>query len=174
MKILGQALFWAAVMGVLGALAQGPSFQPWSSDQALLKLSVAHLSERLAPCRTLSPEEQAELPPTRRVTQVCERGRAPTRIQLQLNGEILVDRTIKPAGLSADGRSYFLEVFPIAAGAHALTVQMADTPREDGFDLTREINLDLRPGQALLVEIGDQGVILSGADPRPSVPEDEA
>lgn len=155
---LGQAATWSAFAALVGALATGPGFAPLGEDQALLKFSLAHLSERLVPCRRLSEAERQALPPTRRVYEVCERPRAPTVIELRLDGELLVSRRIDPAGLRNDGRSYYLDSFPVPAGEQLLELRLRDTPRESGFDLERRMTLRLAPGEVALVEVADDGV----------------
>jgi hypothetical protein len=158
LRVLGQAATWSALAALVGALATGPGFAPLGEGEALLKFSLAHLSERLAPCRRLSEAERQALPPTRRAYEVCERGRAPTVIELRLNDELLVSRRVDPAGLRNDGRSYYLDSFPVPAGEQLLELKLRDTPRESGFDLERRMTLRLAPGEAALIEVGDDGV----------------
>lgn len=160
LRLIGQILTWAALGAFVAALAQGPGFAPYGHDQALIKFSLAHLSERLVPCRKLTEAERQELPPTRRVSELCERGRAPTIIELELDGEMLIDRRIEPAGLSDDGRAYYLEFFPVPAGEHELMLRLRDTPRNHGFDIERKLTLQLAPGDAALVEVADDGVLI--------------
>lgn len=164
LALSGQGLTWAALAALVGLFGQGPSFAPYEPGQALIKLSMAHLPERLEPCRQLSAAEREELPPTRRVEEVCGRERAPTRFELRLDGELLVAETVEPAGLSSGGRSYYLEYLPVEPGRYTVTVRLADTPRTTGFDLEREMNLDLNAGESALIEIGDDGVSLGGVE----------
>lgn len=164
LAILGQALSWSVLFAAVGLLGQGPSFAPYEPGQALIKLSMAHLSQRLEPCRELSAAERAELPPTRRVQQVCERGRAPTRFELYLDERLLVHKTIAPAGLSNDGRSYYLDYFAVEPGRYVATIRLADAPETDDYTLERRLPLTLAAGQAVLIEIGDAGIVLDGDD----------
>jgi len=154
----GQGLTWALVAAAIAALAQGPDFQPYPTGRALIKFSLAHLPQRLEPCRELTAEERAELPPTRRVQEVCERGRAPTRFELSLDGEILAQATIEPAGLSDDGRSYFLEYYSVDPGEYRATVQLSDTAETDGYSLSRAVPIQLEAGQVALIEVGDDDI----------------
>lgn len=160
LAVAGQGLTWAVLATLIGLFGQGPSFPPYDPGKALIKLSMAHLSERLEPCRQLSAAERAELPPTRRVSEVCGRERAPTRFELMLDGELLVADAVDPAGLSDGGRAYYLEYFQVEPGRYTVTIRLADTPRTKGFDLEREMNLNLKAGESALIEIGDDGVSL--------------
>lgn len=155
-----QVLTWAGFAALIAALAQGPVFAPYADGEALLKFSVAHLSQRLVPCRQLTPSERQALPPTRRAFEVCERGRSPTLVMLWLDGEILVEKRIEPAGLRDDGRSYYLAYFPVPAGQYLLKLALRDSPRERGYDLEREYNLDLAGGESAVFEVGDDGAEL--------------
>lgn len=164
LALAGQGLTWAVLAALVGLFGQGPSFAPYEPGQALIKLSMAHLSERLEPCRQLTEAEREELPPTRRVSEACGRERSPTRFELRLDGQLLAAETVDPAGLSDGGRSYYLEYFPVEPGRYALTVRLADTPRTEGFDLEREMNLELNAGESVLIEIGDEGVAIGGIE----------
>lgn len=160
-RILAQGATWLGLAAVIGAFAQGPAFSPVADDHAELRLSLAHLSERLVPCRQLTEEERQELPPTRRVQEVCERGRSPTVIELRINGQLLLERTITPAGWHDDGRAYLLQRFDLPAGRHRLDMALRDTPREEGFDMQRQFSLHLAAGEAALLEVGDGDITLS-------------
>lgn len=163
-KLVGQGLTWVVFAAMVGALAKGPRFAPHDPGQALLRVSMAHLSERLAPCRQLSEAERAALPPTRRVTEVCERGRAPTRLVLSVNGRNLLDRTVAPAGLSDNGRSYLMTEFPIQPGRHRIEVQLFDAPGADDPNHHQRFDAQIETGRATLIEIGDNGISLTRLD----------
>lgn len=164
LRIFGQVVTWAMFAVLVGAFATGPAFAPLGDGQALIKFSLAHLSERLAPCRQLSEAERQALPPTRRGYEVCTRGRAPTVIELWRNDAMLVERSIDPVGLKNDGRSYYLAYFPVPAGEQSLELKLRDTARDSGFDLERRMSLHLAPGQVALLEVTDDGVSLKAPD----------
>jgi hypothetical protein len=148
---------------LIAAFSQGPAFAPIQPDHGQLKLSLAHLAERREVCRQLSEAEQQALPPTRRVSEICERGRASTRIRLELDDQVLLDRQVNPAGLHGDGRAYLLKFIDLPAGRHQLTVALSDRPDEDGFDKQQVFILDLAAGDAPLLAIGDGDISLRQA-----------
>ncbi len=156
----GQLAAWALFLVMIAAFAMGPAFSPVPEGSGELKISMAHLAERIEPCRPLTEEERAELPPTRRVTEVCERGRVPTLVRLRLDGELIIDRLVKAAGWQEDGRAYLLEFQPLPAGQYELELALRDTPREEGYDMQHHFNLALEPGDSALLEIGDGDVVL--------------
>jgi len=160
LSLAGQGLTWLVFAALIGALAQGPEFSPHDAGHALLRVSMAHLSERLEPCRQLSEAERAELPPTRRVSEVCQRGRAPTRLVLLVDGTTLIDRTITPAGLSDDGRSYLMSGFPVEPGRRIIDIRLHDSPRPGEPGQQRRFEVVLEPGRVTLIEIGDEGIAL--------------
>lgn len=158
--VIFRLLAWAAFAALIAAFSQGPAFAPYGEDDALIKFSLAHLSQRLVPCRRLTEAERLALPPTRRAFEVCERGRAPTLVRLSLDGELLFEKRIEPAGLRDDGRSYYLDYFPVPAGEYRLELALRDSPREQGYDLEREFRLVLAGGDAALLEVSDDAAVL--------------
>ncbi len=154
-RVLGQALFWAAVLLPVGLFAQWPRHAPVAEGLGQLTLSLAHLTQRLSPCRQLSEAERADLPPNMRAFEVCERERAPARIELRLDGRALLAEDVAPAGLHRDGRAYLHRVWALPAGRHALELRLRDTPRGEGFDRVERFALQLDPGVAALLRVGD-------------------
>jgi hypothetical protein len=152
---LWQATIWLLAMLLVVGLAHWPRYRPLPEGHGELKLSMAHLTERLQPCRTLSAEERAKLPPNMRALQTCERERAPAVVELLLNGHTLVQRAVPPAGLHNDGRSYLHQQWPLPAGSHQLTLRLRDTPRSEGYDHEQHFDLSLQPGASALLRVGD-------------------
>ncbi|QOC22499.1 hypothetical protein IC757_16065 [Wenzhouxiangella sp. AB-CW3] len=157
---VGQLAAWTLFLVVIAAFAMGPAFSPVPEGYGELKISMAHLAERVEPCRPLTEEEQTDLPPTRRVTEVCPRGRVPTLVRVRLDGELIIDRRVKAAGWQEDGRAYLLEFEPLPAGHYELELALRDSPREEGYDMQRQFKLALEPGHSALLEIGDGDVAL--------------
>lgn len=160
---LAQGLFWLAVVAATGYCAHRPRHSPLPPGHGELKLSVAHLTERLEPCRTLSAAERAKLPPNMRAPQTCKRGRVPARVELDLDGQPLQRSVIKPAGLSGDGRSYLHATWPLPAGRHRLELRLRDTVREAGFDEQARFEFELHAGELALLRVSDGDTVLTVA-----------
>lgn len=160
-NIVIQVLTWTAFAALIAAFAQGPRFAPYADDEALLKFSVAHLSQRLKPCQKLSAAERQALPPTRRAFEVCERGRAPTAVRLLLENNLLLETRIDPAGLRDDGRSYYLAYFPVPAGVYRLELALRDTAGDGDYNFRRNFELNLAAGDSAILEVGDDEAVLS-------------
>ena len=174
LQLLGQAAAWALFAAVTGVFAQWPIYSPLPEGHGELKLSMAHLTERLEPCVQLSPEEIAALPPNMRVAERCERARAEAVVQLLLDGEPLLDTAVRPVGLARGGRSYLQAHWSLPAGDYELELRLRDTPRDAGFDKVQRFRLGLATGESALLDIGDGDArLVSGRNPAPAPQEDQ-
>ncbi len=162
--------FWVLTGLALATFSHWPVFSPAAADQGELKLSMAHLTERLAECEVLTPEEVAKLPPNMRVTERCPRERASALLVIHLDGAELLRTWVRPAGFHNDGRVYLQKRWLLTAGDRELRVQLRDSPREDGFDYDVEVHLPLAVRESALLHISDTGVsVLRAADDPPLV-----
>lgn len=165
-QLLGQALAWGMFMLATGVFAQWPVFSPLPPGHAQLKLSMAHLTERLEPCVELSPEELAALPPNMRVVERCPRARADAVIELEANGELLLSASVRPVGLARGGRTYLQDRWGLPPGEYQLTLRLRDTPRNEGFDKVQHLSLRLAPGESALLNLGDgDATLVPGRQP---------
>lgn len=163
--LAGQAVAGLLFASITGAFAQWPRYSPLPAGHGELKLSMAHLTERLVPCVQLSAEELAALPPNMRNPERCERERAPAVIELRANDAVLLDTVVRPVGLARGGRSYLQARWPLAAGNYELEIRLRDTPRAEGFDLVQRLGLTLRPAESALLELGDgEARLIAGRD----------
>lgn len=156
-RLLGQLVTFALLAAAVASLSQGPEFVRLSPDQGELKISLAHLASRAQACRQLSEEERMALPPTRRVTEVCERGRPATRLVVRINDETWVDERVEAAGWHREGRAYFLTRMNLPSGSHQMVVGLGEGDAEPELS---EFTLDLTARESALLSIGDHGVEL--------------
>lgn len=170
---LAQLAFWAVCAALVVGFAHWPRYQPLPDGHGELKLSMAHLTQRLKPCRQLSAEERAQLPPNMRAMQTCERERSPARIELLLDDAPLFQGEISPAGLHRDGRSYLHRTWALPAGHYRLLVRLRDTPREEGYDLLQPFELDLRQGASALLRVADGGASLDPGGAGQTTPQSD-
>lgn len=154
-QLLGQALAWGLFMLITGVFAHWPTFSPLPPGYGQLKLSMAHLTERLEPCVELTPEEIAALPPNMRVIERCPRARAHAFIELEANGQLLLQESVRPVGLARGGRTYLQDHWGLPAGNYTLRLRLRDTPREEGFDKVQELSMQIAPGESVLLNLGD-------------------
>jgi hypothetical protein len=116
---------------------------------------MAHLTERVEPCVQLSPEEIAALPPNMRAPEQCARARVHAVVQLLVDGEPLLDTTVRPVGLARGGRAYLQANWGLPAGDYILELRLRDTPRDEGFDTVQHFPLSLAAGESVLLNVGD-------------------
>lgn len=148
---LAQILCLAAIGGLIGTLSVAPAYTRRAPKLAEIKLSFAHGAPRVD-CHRRTVAELAKLPPQMRRPDTCPRGRLPVRVRFVQDGDVLLDATLPPSGLSGDGPSRIYRSFRVPAGRHRLTLFLRDTPRASGFDYTFEENVDVLPGQNLVVD----------------------
>ncbi|NJN40401.1 MAG: hypothetical protein HC807_05570 [Gammaproteobacteria bacterium] len=146
-----QAVLYVAFGAALGYFSSYPVFRVLPSDHALVRLSLSHGAQPVAPCYERTPEELAKLAPNQRVKRVCPRERSPVRIEIDMDGEPLYRITAQPAGLKRDGTSTVYRRLPVVAGKHAFEARLADGP--DGkFGYTSKETVDLAPGKVLVID----------------------
>ena len=80
-RYLLQAINYSVFMGLIWYFATAPSFQILAEDEALITIAFAHAGALREPCRKLSYEELAELPPNMRKPEECPRERSPVTIR---------------------------------------------------------------------------------------------
>lgn len=160
-SILGQAVLYALFALTIGVFSQYPRYQHLPAGEALLKLSFSHPGQLKADCRKRTAEELAALPPNMRAPLDCPRERSPVTVELALDGTVISSRVIPPSGLHHDGPSTVYARFPVAAGPHRLSVKLDDSVREPGFNYAKDIAIELKPRQSLVVDFNaEQGGIV--------------
>lgn len=155
MQLAGQGAAWLLFAAVVGTFAQWPAYSTITPGFGEIKLSMAHLTERLEPCERLTAEELAALPPNMRAPERCPRERAQAVVELLVNGDPLLQTTVRPVGLARGGRSYLQGRWDLPAGEHQLELRLRDTPREQGFDKVQRFSLTLAAGESVLLKLGD-------------------
>lgn len=151
-RFIGQALAYALFAGAIGVLATEPRYSPIDPQAAMIKLSFTHVGQRAGACRTLSAEELARLPPNMRQAQDCPRARVPLRVELELDGRLLLARELPAAGLSHDRAASLYEKFTVPSGRHRVAVRLRDSARATGFDYESTREVELRPRQNFVID----------------------
>jgi hypothetical protein len=152
MRYLGQGVVYVALALLLGYFANSPSYTHFPPDKALIKLSLVHSADHISECRRLTAEEIAALPENMRRPLDCPRQRLPVIIELELDGVMIFDGSLAPTGLAGDGPSKVYERFPVDPGRHNLVARLRDSRRTEGFDYEHTADVDLAPGQNLVID----------------------
>lgn len=156
-----QAVLYALFAIFIGYFSTSPTYRHLEDDQALLRISFRHPGKIATECRTRSAEELAKLPRHLRTEQECDRERSPVHVRVEIDGELLHDEVVPPAGLRKDGASSTYRRMPIAAGEHHLKVMVNDDRRVQGFNYEGERKVTLSPGQVVLVDfMPDKGGVV--------------
>jgi hypothetical protein len=153
MQYIGQGLFYALFMGVIGYLSTFPTYTHLPPDETLIKLSFRHAGQHVGECRERTPEEIAKLPAYQRKggATVCPRGRADVVVELEMDGKQLYHEALRPTGLAHSSNSNIYRRIPVKAGIHTLKARLKDHPGDD-YNFTHEEAVDLAPGRILVID----------------------
>ena len=160
-RYLLQAVNYTVFMALIWYFATSPSVRVLNNDQSVITIAFAHAGELREPCRRLSQEELAELPPNMRKPEECPRERSPVIIELSLDGNKVYEESLAPPGLFNDGGVDIYYSKKISAGKHHIEIKMDDSIRKEGFNhfFSQDINID--PSKILLVSFDqDKGFII--------------
>ena len=151
-RLSAQLIFYTAFVGLIAYFSKSPDYAFVDPEMGVIRLSFSHAGERKGPCRRLTPEEIAALPPNMRKPMDCPRERLPLLVELHLDGEVVYRRALPPSGIAGDGASTAYERFVVAPGYHRITVKLRDSAREGGFDYEGEKEMLIAPRQNVLVD----------------------
>ena len=151
LRYLLQAVNYTIFMALIWYFATAPSIRLLEEDEAMLSMAFAHAGDLREPCRKLSSEELAKLPPNMRKPEDCPRERSPVIIEMFLDGQKIYDKSLNPPGLYGDGGVdvYYSEKIP--AGKHHFEINMNDSVRKQGFNHTFAQDINVKPAQIFLV-----------------------
>lgn len=150
-RYLVQGLLFVAFMGVIGYFSVQPRYVYAPADLAAIKLSLSHAAERLEPCVQLTVEQIAAMPANERRPAQCTRERLPLRVELDIDGELMLSVVAEPSGLWSDGPGSIYERFNVSPGEHTITVRLRDSAREDGWDYMHSEVVSLEPARYFTV-----------------------
>ncbi|MDH3336665.1 MAG: hypothetical protein OER22_04535 [Gammaproteobacteria bacterium] len=146
-----QTTAYAAFAFAIGYLSFWPRYEYASPASATIKLSLSHATERVQPCVQLTPQQIAELAPNMRRSQSCERKRRPLLLELELDGDVVIELQAAPSGLWGDGPASVYERFDLVPGTHTITVRMRDSAQVDTWDYTHTEDVTLEAGRYLTI-----------------------
>ncbi len=117
------ALLVSAIIGVVSDWGYTAPAAPGAE----LVVTFKHPGRQSDVCRTRSEEELERLPRHMRQAEVCERGRAPVRLRVSVDGARVVDESFAPEGIWNDGASVAVAPLSVPAGEHLVRVEIGDT-----------------------------------------------
>jgi len=150
-KIPVTAVAYALFAVLVGWLSVWPRFQLINEGQAMVSVSFSHAGQRIGECRRLTQQELDKLPPNMRKLEDCPRQRLPVRVVFSSDDNMLYEAVMPPSGFWNDGESSVYRRLSLQAGKQRLFIGMTDSSRSKGFDYSLEQEIDLTPGQHLVV-----------------------
>ena len=160
LRFAAQLALYVPLMAIIGWFSTEPRFSAVGRDEALLRLSFIHAAERKQACRQRSPEELAKLAPNMRAALDCPRERADVRVELEVDGKVVLRRDVKPAGFQRDGNAALYERLALPAGRHRIVARLRDRAEGD-FNYTKDQVMELGAGNVLLIDFNaNQGGFL--------------
>jgi hypothetical protein len=161
-RALGGGLIALAATAALVAGSQLP-WRPEAGGEASIRLSWRTVAEPVTECRAPTPEELEGLPPHMRMQEICERGHAPFRLRVEIDGEEARDVLLQPSGARGDRPLYVFEELRVPPGAYRLEVEFAEQRQPKAgserapVELTLETALELEPRDIALVTLDATG-----------------
>lgn len=152
LQFAGQGLIYAAAAVLIAYFASNPVYQQFPEGMAQLKLSFAHGANRAKACRRLTPQEIAKLPHNERRPNTCERKRVAVHVQLDVDGNRLLDALLEPIGLAGDGPARIYRKFAVKPGSHIVIARLRDSRSKDGFDYETRQEVFLAAGQNVAID----------------------
>ena len=151
LRIAAQLALYLPLMALIGYFSARPQFRQIGDGEALVRLSFIHAAQRKQACRDRTPEELAKLAANMRALQDCPRERADVLVELELDGKVVLRRTLAPSGLKRDGQAALYHRFTVPAGRHRFVARLRDRA-EGEFNYSADQVIELAPGAALVID----------------------
>ena len=155
LRLLAQLALYAPLMAILGYFSTEPRFSAVAPDQALVRVSFIHATQRKQACRERSAEELAKLAPNMRAAQDCPRERSPLLVEIELDGKVVLQREVQPSGLRRDGNVAVYQRLALPAGRHRIVARLRDRA-EGAFNFAGEQTVELAGGGVLIIDFNAQ------------------
>lgn len=157
LRYFGQAVVYGGIALLFGYFATRPLYVHFPPGKAALTVSVVHGAQPKEPCRRLTAQEIADLPPNMRKPVSCPRERLPIWIEVQAGAQLLLSESIPPTGLSGDGPSRIHRRFVVEPGPLQLVARLRDTSRQEGYDYELAREIEVVPEQSLVLDFRADG-----------------
>jgi coenzyme F420-reducing hydrogenase delta subunit/ferredoxin len=116
-----------AVLGAVTLVGADVPYRAPAGPRSELVVSFLHPGVAGQNCRTLSPEELASRPVHMRRAVECDRGRAPVRLRVWVDGRRVHARAYAAGGVFGDNASVALARIPVPPGQHDVRIAIGDT-----------------------------------------------
>jgi len=140
-------LLLAVVLALQVVLTDIP-YQPFGPNEGLLHLGMRNDGQFRDNTTQLTGPELAQLPPEEQAKYLGEQqqgGRFPTRLRLEIDGQVFLEETYAALGLRHEGSAFAYEKFYLAPGEHTVRLSMDDAGGELQTVIEQTVNFG--PGQ---------------------------
>jgi hypothetical protein len=151
LRFAAQLVLYVPLMAILAYFSTEPRFSMVAPDEALVRVSFIHATQRREACRERSAEELAKLAPNMRASQDCPRERSPLLVELELDGKLVLRREVQPSGLRHDGNVAVYERMALPAGRHRIAARLRDRAQGE-FNYAKDETLELAGGRVLIID----------------------
>ncbi|MDJ0709408.1 MAG: hypothetical protein QNJ14_03410 [Woeseiaceae bacterium] len=147
MNKLVQVLLYGAFAIIVGYFSIAPGYRYADPGLATIKLSLSHAADRVEECVKLTPQEINERAIAGESINECARERLPLTVEVDIDGERMLQVTATPSGLWNDGPSSVYERLSVQPGTHTITARLRDSARTEGWDYEESESVTLEPGR---------------------------
>jgi hypothetical protein len=151
LRIAAQFALYVPLMAILAYFSTEPRFSMVAPEEALVRVSFIHATQRREACRERSPEELAKLAPNMRASLDCPRERSPLLVEVELDGKLVLRREVQPSGLRRDGNVAVYERMALPAGRHRIVARLRDRAQGE-FNYVKDETLELAGGRVLIID----------------------
>lgn len=151
------AMRWVATGLLIGlslaifAFANRVPFKMSYSNRANLMVSFRHAPSIPVKCRPLSEEEQAKMLAHMRVKEICERGRAESKLMVSIDGQEVFNRHYQPLGFKSDMLSIGTIELPLEPGHRMVRVEIVDEGAPASSTLSFNEEIDFQANHRYLI-----------------------
>lgn len=125
-RLVLQLLVAFVCYGLVAVLSHVPMGKE-DVEAALLRLALKTREGTARVCRELTEAELAEVPIHMQKSETCTEFAIPYRLQVEIDGEVRIDRIDRASGVRGDRPLVLGEDLALTAGSHAVRLEMAPT-----------------------------------------------
>jgi hypothetical protein len=151
LRFAAQLALYAPLMAIIAYFSTDPRFSVVAPGEALVRVSLIHATQPKVACRERSAEELAKLAPNMRAALDCPRERSPLFVELELDGQVVLRKEVRPSGLRRDGNAALYQRFALPAGRHRIVARLRDRAEGD-FNYVRDETVELAAGRVLIID----------------------
>lgn len=128
----------------------------FSEKDALMVFSFKHSGKPSKVQEALPKAELEKLPRHMRPKSELVLKRFPVYAEVRVNGNVVMAKSFRPAGLWQNGSSFAFENIIVAPGAHRVSIKLSESNDTDRFDFTYEDTVLFKAGQRIAFDFDEK------------------